>query len=83
MWGAVRAARLLDATPATVEVAVAANWFLSEFLPSLVIALALLLQVTPVRRAPVQESVPASRTVCNCRLPPAPLAAPRPRLALN
>jgi len=45
MWGAVRAARLIDATPASVEVAVATNWLLSEFLPSLVIALVLFLQV--------------------------------------
>ena len=45
MWGALRAARLVEATPATVEMAVAANWLMSELVPALAVSLALFLQV--------------------------------------
>jgi len=45
LWGAMRAARLVDCTAHTVEMAVAANWVLSEFVPGLVIALVLFFQV--------------------------------------
>lgn len=44
-WGAIRAARLIQATPQTVEMAVSVNWVLSEFLPGLTVALVLFFQV--------------------------------------